>query len=271
MESSLGGAIFVWNDRRNGYGVFAQFVDSSGVRQWGEQDVALSQGWPGLVSFPWESTERAVAPDEAGGAFVTWFENRTGADYDAYVGHAFPDGATPVVLSIQAGTATPDRVRITWESNLTATSFSVERREWASEWIDRGRVEVASNRRLIFEDHDVAPDRTYTYRLRWVSSGAETFGGEFTVHTPSAFGFGIAEVSPLTGNGWDISLELPDRNPAVLEVMDVSGRRIDRREVGPLGSGLHTLHLQAPHASGVYFIRLSRANESSIRKVASLR
>jgi hypothetical protein len=53
---------------------------------------------------------------------------------------------------------------------------------------------------------------------------------------------------------------LPNRERATLDVVDVLGRRVLRREVGSLGPGVHSVTLEAapPIRPGLYFSSDSR-------------
>jgi hypothetical protein len=57
-----------------------------------------------------------------------------------------------------------------------------------------------------------------------------------------------------------IAFTLPAPGLAILEVTDIAGRRVFRRDVGALGAGRHVLKLDsaAPLGPGVYLIRLTR-------------
>ena len=70
-----------------------------------------------------------------------------------------------------------------------------------------------------------------------------------------------------------VSFSLPDAKPALLEVLDVTGRRVREREVGSLGPGMHRVDLTegAMPAAGIYWIRLTRGGEAITRKATVLR
>ena len=57
-----------------------------------------------------------------------------------------------------------------------------------------------------------------------------------------------------------VAFSLPTREPAVLEIFDLAGRRVLRRDVGWLGAGSHVLPLGSAFrpAPGVYAIRLAQ-------------
>lgn len=71
-----GGAIIVWQDTRNGLGIYAQRVNSSGTPQWTTNGVPICTpeiraAYPGVVG------------DGSGGAIITWMDGRWG-DVDIY-------------------------------------------------------------------------------------------------------------------------------------------------------------------------------------------
>jgi hypothetical protein len=74
----------------------------------------------------------------------------------------------------------------------------------------------------------------------------------------TALGLEGAWPNPTTGGSVFASFSLPDAQPARLEILDVSGRRLLSRQVGSLGAGHHVLPLARPHvAPGVYWLRLT--------------
>ena len=86
-NDGAGGAIFVWQDRRNGSTdkLFVQRIDAVGNPLWqnGGVQVSLSAGfqyYPQIVS------------DGQGGAIIVWEDNRNGVDYDIYAQHISPNG-----------------------------------------------------------------------------------------------------------------------------------------------------------------------------------
>jgi hypothetical protein len=77
--------------------------------------------------------------------------------------------------------------------------------------------------------------------------------------------------NPTTGRA-RVWFTLPSREPATLEMMDVAGRRLVRREVGPLGPGRHSLDLGAAATRpGLYFLRLSQGGRTLHARMAMVR
>jgi hypothetical protein len=75
-----GGAIIAWQDPRNGVGnwdIYAQRISAEGVVQWEANGVTLCANTN-------EQTRAAITADGAGGAIVTWWDYRSGTNYDIY-------------------------------------------------------------------------------------------------------------------------------------------------------------------------------------------
>lgn len=69
-----GGALIVWSDRNvetNDYEIYVQRISSNGNRLWAENGLAIG-------SSPINQNHPEIAGDGSGGAFVTWFEARSG-------------------------------------------------------------------------------------------------------------------------------------------------------------------------------------------------
>jgi trimeric autotransporter adhesin len=78
-----------------------------------------------------------------------------------------------------------------------------------------------------------------------------------------------ARPNPVAGP-LQVWLTLPSRDRATLELLDVAGRRVARREVGALGPGSHLVTLAAPPRAGLYFLRLAQGSRVLRTRVAVL-
>ncbi len=78
-SDGAGGAIVTWQDRRSGtnYDIYAQRVNASGTVQWTANGVAL-------CTATGDQYDIAITSDGAGGAIVTWDEQRGGSGLDIY-------------------------------------------------------------------------------------------------------------------------------------------------------------------------------------------
>jgi hypothetical protein len=76
-SDSAGGAIITWQDLRSGVlDIYAQRINASGVVQWATNGVTIC-GAANKQEYP------TIASDAAGGAIITWQDNRTG-NYDIF-------------------------------------------------------------------------------------------------------------------------------------------------------------------------------------------
>jgi hypothetical protein len=149
VSDGLGGAIVVWRDSRSGsnYDIYARRVDASGMALWTTNGVALctatnDQYAPTIIS------------DGSGGAIATWYDFRSGSNYDIYARRVDASGVpqwTPdgVALCAAAGsqyfpTIVSDGLRgaiVTWTDYRTGTADIYSRRVDASgvpQWTGNG-------------------------------------------------------------------------------------------------------------------------------------
>ena len=72
-------------------------------------------------------------------------------------------------------------------------------------------------------------------------------------------------------DGMNVAFSLPNADPAVLSLYDVSGRCVASREVGALGAGRHTLTLAERLPAGLYLVRLTQHGQSLTTRAAVVR
>ncbi len=81
------------------------------------------------------------------------------------------------------------------------------------------------------------------------------------IEGPPKLALAGARPNPAIGTA-RIAFTLPSRDPGVLEVIDLAGRRVLRRDVGGLGPGSHVVTLDSPRLrAGLYFIRLMHGGQ----------
>jgi hypothetical protein len=74
-------------------------------------------------------------------------------------------------------------------------------------------------------------------------------------------------VSPNPSRGTlNVEFSLADAQPAWLEVLDVTGRRVAAREVGTLGPGRHRFDLRGGLRPGIYLVRLAQGSRARVTK-----
>ncbi|MFI5251323.1 MAG: T9SS type A sorting domain-containing protein [Bacteroidota bacterium] len=134
ISDGSAGAIITWQDTRNDLNhpdIYAQSVNAAGTAQWTTNGVAIctaigDQSSPSIVS------------DGAGGAIITWQDNRSGSNYDVYaqavnssgtvlwktdgapISTAADDQITPVLVSDGLGGAI-----VAWSDYRSGSSFDI--------------------------------------------------------------------------------------------------------------------------------------------------
>lgn len=101
-EDGAGGVLLVWQDGRNtavDYDVYAQRLNSSGTPLW------AANGVPVCVNAL-RQEEPKIVTDGAGGAFVSWFDQRNALNWDTYSQHVNSSGKPLWTLDGVATSAT---------------------------------------------------------------------------------------------------------------------------------------------------------------------
>jgi len=89
VSDGEGGAIITWYDYRSGsnYDIYARRVNHDGVAQWATDGVAICREL-GDQYVP------QIVPDGEGGAIITWYDYRSGSNFDIYARRVNHDGVT---------------------------------------------------------------------------------------------------------------------------------------------------------------------------------
>ncbi len=100
-------------------------------------------------------------------------------------------------------------------------------------------------------------------------------GGPMSAPSASASAvLALTRIHPNPSSGpISITFSLPRNDPATLELVDVAGRVVQRREVGALGPGTHTVSMgrQERVSAGIYFISLTQGGERLYRRYSVVR
>lgn len=238
----------------------------------------LSNGDPGLGWLPTGRELSSSISDtpflvrtESGAAFALWTDRRSG-DSDVYLQRLADDAVVSVAASLARAEAHADRVELEWSVVDAPAELAVERSVHAGAWTRLGGALLASHERWMFEDRDVRAGDAIAYRL--VSPEGAVPGSEAFVRIPVATMLALRGfvTNPSQGDA-TIEFALPDAEAATLELLDVSGRTLDRREVGEMGAGQHRVRLAADRvlSPGLYFVRLQRAGETRVTRASAIR
>ena len=177
-----------------------------------------------------------------------------------------------VGVSLADVDAGPDRVRLTWyTAGNPGLRANVYRRTTDTEWSAIGGITADGAGYLRFEDSAVRTGEHYGYRLGIIDGEAEVFAGEvWTRPELLAFGLEGARPNPTTARNLTVHFTLPTAIPARIELLDVTGRRIEVRDIGALGAGRHGVRFSEGRrlAPGLYLVRITQGGSSRTTRIA---
>lgn len=179
-------------------------------------------------------------------------------------------GTLPAAISVQEVERDRSHVTVTWYT-VGAIDAAVERRFENEGWSTLTNASAGPNGTLAHRDDTVAPGGRYTYRLAVnVGAGVQHFGA-VTVDVPGESAFRVigARPNPATQD-LVLAFSLANREPAKLELIDITGRRVHEQDLVGLGAGEHTLNLgvTSRFRAGIYMVRITQAGRRTSGKVA---
>jgi hypothetical protein len=286
VSDDAGGALVVWEESELGQ----RKLRAARVNAL----AALEPGWPaaGLVLATASGQQRSATMirDGAGGALVAWQDSRSGAG-DIYAQRITSAGviasgwaatgvagcsqaaeqSAPAILNDGAGGA-----YLAWEDFRGGSTDVYAQRVTGAGALSAGwptdgvAMSIATGEQYaprLMPDGAGGAIATWFDTRRFPLVDVPPSGGDEPVFAL----FGLRP-SPAIGPV-QVAFALPSGGPARLELLDVAGRRILRREVGSLGTGRHVVDLRGRTAlpAGIYFIRLTHAGRSLTTTACVLR
>jgi hypothetical protein len=184
------------------------------------------------------------------------------------------NSVTGTLASLVSASASAGVVHLSWMLSA-ATSATVERSTDAASWTSIGNVVADGTRLVNFTDQSVQVGQRYAYRLTFNYGGMTMHDGQTWVSVSAGAEFALRGAAPNPANrGFEVSFSLPTGAAAQLEVLDVTGRRLVRRDVGSLGAGFHTVslaHETSDLPAGIYAVRLAQGSKVLTSKVSVVR
>jgi len=180
--------------------------------------------------------------------------------------------STAVQASLVSTEVESGRVRLVWYAAELAAAV-VERSAENASWAEIARLQVDGSHRFILEDANVLAGMTYRYRLVTSDAGRRLVMGETTVSIPAPARLAIG------GLVWDrdfrgaaVSLTLPNRGAATIELFDVLGRQRATTRFEASAGGQRDVSFRAELLeAGMYFVRVVQGRESAARRFVLLR
>jgi hypothetical protein len=188
---------------------------------------------------------------------------RSADDYVQQFSDALFDPASSATAPPGVTVVSPGLVNVNWQlQGVLAAAVTIERTIDGGGW--SRLADVASNAlgQVYWNDADVDPGRTYSYRLAWTAHGTIAHFGETSATVPT----GPLQASGFRPNpaqaGGSVAFSLASRAPARLEVLDLTGRRLFDQDVTSYGAGPHVIPLGTPLRPGMYLIRVTQGGRS---------
>ncbi len=229
---------------------------------------------PGADSLLVELEGRSLADPSVQVAYQGLIDCLSQINAGIGIGPTCDSDPTPTLVSLVNAEASVDRVLLRWYSAEPGIVASVERRAEGEDWATLGSVAPDGGGLLIFEDLNVAAGARYDYRLAVESGGQVEYAGQTRVEVPSRAVLAFLGTRPNPGDGrLLVAFSLATREPAMIEVLDVAGRRLLVRDLTGLGPGSHALALdERPRfPAGIYLVRITQGARRVSGKAAIVR
>ncbi len=189
------------------------------------------------------------------------------------------DAPATGAIATHSANATQGTARLEWSlPGSIPNPAIVERSTNGSTWTRVGTVLPTRTGRMVFVDHGVAPGQTRAWRVResvakqklvsapqWLTIQSTTAVGPQTV----AFGVRPDGAASRAGSV-AVSCTLPNTGRARVDLLDVTGRLLDSRNLTSAGAGSHRVELGRALPAGLFFVRLTGTPGTARTKVLLL-
>ena len=274
------------------YVIWYDWRDAPASTCGGESNIYMSRSDDGGASWvslgpitdarsQWTSVLSNIAPNQgdylgvfanASAVWSAWADGRAG-NPDVY-SVRLDLALTPTEVSLVSAETAADRVTLLWYEAGDRVPATVYRRVPGGDWSTLDRVAPDGDGMVRYVDLDVTPGSRYDYRLGVFSDGVEKLVGEVSVEVPTSAQFALRGVSPNpSARDLHVAFSLAGSARATLELIDVTGRRIEKQDVGALGAGNHvfTLGRGSVLPAGVYLVRLTQGGRSLTTRAVVVR
>ena len=260
VADGFGGAWIAWSDLTT-LDLYAQRISGTGALEWGVGGLLVS-GAPDAQTSP------AIVSDGVGGAIIAWADARDSTRTDIYAQRVPFDQPTGVVVIQARATLVAGDAHLSWElRDFAGISFTVERRTESEDWLALGRPESRAGT-LSYVDRGLQPGKRYGYRLAPAGGGASA--GEIWVEGSLGRTLELrpSGSNPSLGGQLRVELFASEGQPAILEVFDPLGRRVDLKRIEP-GAAKRTVECRGANglSPGVYLVQVRQGSQSAHARV----
>jgi hypothetical protein len=277
VDPSSGHLYVVWEDARfSGYDQVAFSMSTDGGLTW-SSPIRINRSPAGVRAFT-----PAVSVNANGTVGVTYYDFRN----NSALGGAVPGGTDQFLVTCDGGCTNPAN----WhEKRVTPASFDLRNAPWAG-GLFVGDYEGLATAGLDFLTFFAMPhpgDRASVFFRRMTPPAAAAIAADGSatpgvtmaersqgIETPEARTFAIEGVqpNPAVGGRLTLRMALPNSEPARLELLDVTGRRVAMRDLASLGAGSHTVDVTAGRRipAGLYIVRLTQGERVATTRAVVL-
>jgi hypothetical protein len=200
-----------------------------------------------------------------GEAIVTWADNRNSlaGTYvtDLYARRVPIEADVPTRLLSARTELLEGVVWLEWRVEGVDAAFVLERTTPDQPWTEIARLVPDAEGRLVHGDHDVRVPARRSYRLQVRGASLETIG-EISIDVPTPPLTLVVRPHPVSSRTLKLNIALPSAEESLLEVIDVSGRRVASRKLR-LVAGNHVVEWDGVRLQpGVYGLRLTQGQRS---------
>lgn len=184
------------------------------------------------------------------------------------------DQPVPALASVTGSEIVGGKVHISWYLPASVgAAVEVMRRPVPGDWGKLSDQVVDGNGQVSILDGDVAAGRSFEYALSINSNGSQVLAGEVWVDVPKGTQFAFTKIGPNpSASGFHVSFTLPNAAPATLELVNVTGRLVEKKIVTGGGSGPQVVDLgtSSKLSPGVYWVRLTQAGRTYSQRVIAV-
>lgn len=183
------------------------------------------------------------------------------------------EGTTALTVTSLRAVPRATSIEILWDVAIGASpaGFRLYRADVAG---GGERVHPLGDEARSFTDDTVLPGRTYAYRLGVITAASEEIHGPIEVTAAERIPSGIRFVRPNPSAGSvEVGFATSREGAVLVTIHDVSGRRVQSLDAGPLPPGTHTVtwdgrdDRQRRAAAGVYFVTVREPDGDHVRKI----
>ena len=283
VSDSCGGAIIGWCDQRSGstYDIYAQRIDITGSLQWPTQGVPICTENEDQLYTIYDQ----VVPSGSGGAIFAWQDQRDGTEGDIYAQVVSATGIpgehfVATLLNSYSSHVVDRTVRVDWLLSEIGGDmhFLVQRSSHGADYKPIGLKIQGEGLSYAFVDNSVESNEYYHYRVNVADEDGTHLLFETDRISVPAVDLVLQQNFPNPFNPLTtIEYYLPEICPVLLEIFDVSGKRIVSLVNESQEKGRHAIEWDGRDinggtvSSGIYFYRLKAGKETISRKMVLLR